>query len=301
MAGSGSTGDPDDEAFRHPGPDPQQGQPASSSGSPRRRRRSPPRRATRCSAPCSRTGCSKSARRRASTPARLARGRGRRTDRAAHHRRRPARHRGGAGRGRRAGHGHGGRHAAHGGAGRAPRTGGRARHGSRPGRPAAPDEAARAEDLARQDPPLAAPAPPRGMNLRQAAQAVLDTWDEDADRAALAGPMERLRAALAKPARAARDPDAPRTPREGTKREKVLAMLRRPEGATVAQIAESTGWARAHRPRVLRRAQEEGRPGRRAGAGAPGRAGQAGEWSVSLLSCGGGNRLPIGRPNGRPD
>ena len=28
MAGSGSTGDPDDEAFRHPEPDPQQGQPA---------------------------------------------------------------------------------------------------------------------------------------------------------------------------------------------------------------------------------------------------------------------------------
>ena len=61
--------------------------------------------------------------------------------------------------------------------------------------------------------------------------------------ASLAGPIGRLRAALAKPARAARDPDAPRKPREGTKREKVLAMLRRPEGATVAQIAEATGWA----------------------------------------------------------
>ena len=72
---------------------------------------------------------------------------------------------------------------------------------------------------------------------------MLDTWDDDADRGALAGPMERLRAMLAKPARAARDPDAPRKPREGTKREKVLAMLRRPEGATVAQIAEATGWA----------------------------------------------------------
>jgi Protein of unknown function (DUF3489) len=32
-------------------------------------------------------------------------------------------------------------------------------------------------------------------------------------------------------------------PREGTKREKVLAMLRRPEAATVAEIAEATGWA----------------------------------------------------------
>ena len=55
-----------------------------------------------------------------------------------------------------------------------------------------------------------------------------------------------LRAALAKPARtarAAREPGAPRKPREGTKQGKVLAMLRRSEGATVAQIAEATGWA----------------------------------------------------------
>jgi hypothetical protein len=85
--------------------------------------------------------------------------------------------------------------------------------------------------------------PPNGTNLRQAAQAVLDAWDDDTDQSALAGPMERLRAMLAKPARAARDPHAPRKAREGTKREKVVAMLRRPEGATVAQIADATGWA----------------------------------------------------------
>ena len=86
-------------------------------------------------------------------------------------------------------------------------------------------------------------APTLRATLREAAQAVLDTWDDGADRGALAGPVERLRAALAKPARAARDPGAPRKPREGTKREQVLGMLRRPEGATVAQIAEATGWA----------------------------------------------------------
>ncbi len=34
-----------------------------------------------------------------------------------------------------------------------------------------------------------------------------------------------------------------RKPREGTKQEAVLAMLRREEGATTAQIAEATGWA----------------------------------------------------------
>ena len=87
---------------------------------------------------------------------------------------------------------------------------------------------------------------PGGKNLRQASHAVLDAWDDGADRGALAAPfrsMERLRAALAKPVRAARDPATPRKPREGTKQEKVLAMLRRAEGATVAQIAEATGWA----------------------------------------------------------
>jgi predicted ArsR family transcriptional regulator len=56
--------------------------------------------------------------------------------------------------------------------------------------------------------------------------------------------MEALRTLLAgKRARAAREANAPRKPREGTKQEQVLAMLRRPEGATVAQIAEATGWA----------------------------------------------------------
>ena len=54
-----------------------------------------------------------------------------------------------------------------------------------------------ANTRARRHKALAAPAPPRGTNLRQAAQAVLDTWDDDADRGALAGPMERLRAAVA--------------------------------------------------------------------------------------------------------
>ncbi|MBW6400401.1 DUF3489 domain-containing protein [Roseomonas sp. HJA6] len=61
---------------------------------------------------------------------------------------------------------------------------------------------------------------------------------------ALDAPMEALRTLLAgKPPRVAREPGAPRKPREGTKQEQVLAMLRRPEGATVAQIAEATGWA----------------------------------------------------------
>jgi hypothetical protein len=88
---------------------------------------------------------------------------------------------------------------------------------------------------------------PRG-NLRDAAAAVLAAWDHEANReadiiAALDAPMEVLRTLLAgKPPRAAREPGAPRKPREGTKQETVLALLRREEGATIAQICEATGW-----------------------------------------------------------
>ena len=109
--------------------------------------------------------------------------------------------------------------------------------------PSAPAETVRAEDLALTDQAPAVLAPPRATNLRHAAQAVLDTWDGEADRGALAGPMERLRALLTEPARTARGPGASGKPREGTKREQVLAMLRRPEGASGPQIAEATGWA----------------------------------------------------------
>ena len=37
-------------------------------------------------------------------------------------------------------------------------------------------------------------------------------------------------------------PGAPRKPREGTKQEAVLSMLRRAESGTIAQICEATGW-----------------------------------------------------------
>ncbi|HYZ32759.1 MAG TPA: DUF3489 domain-containing protein [Crenalkalicoccus sp.] len=122
------------------------------------------------------------------------------------------------------------------------------------GAPAAPDDGSRGEDLALLDAALATPSPTAKSSLRVAAAAVLAAWDDEAVRgmprtttdiiAGLDGPMQALRAALAgKPPRATREPGAPRKPREGTKQEAVLAMLRRPEGATVAQIAEATGWA----------------------------------------------------------
>ena len=57
-----------------------------------------------------------------------------------------------------------------------------------------------------------------------------------------------LRAAIARaegqprPPRQAHESRRQRPPRENTKEAQVIAMLRRPEGATLAQIGESTGW-----------------------------------------------------------
>ena len=79
--------------------------------------------------------------------------------------------------------------------------------------------------------------------------AVLAAWMDETNRetdiiAAFEVSMDALRAAMATGAgRPARDPGTPRKPREGTKQEAVLTMLRRAEGATVAQIVEATGWA----------------------------------------------------------
>ncbi len=119
--------------------------------------------------------------------------------------------------------------------------------------PTAPDAASvQAEALAVADALDAAHTAPGAApraNLRDAAAAVLAAWMDETNRetdiiAALEAPMDALRAALAtKSARHAGQPGAPRKPREGTKQEAVLTMLRRAEGATVAQIAETTGWA----------------------------------------------------------
>jgi hypothetical protein len=109
------------------------------------------------------------------------------------------------------------------------------------------------EEIALLDQALAARAATPRTSLRDTAAAVLAAWDDQAARfgthdgdliGALDASIAALRILLAgKPARVAREPGAPRKPREGTKQEQVLAMLRRPEGATVAQIAEATGWA----------------------------------------------------------
>ncbi|WP_188971781.1 DUF3489 domain-containing protein [Neoroseomonas lacus] len=75
-----------------------------------------------------------------------------------------------------------------------------------------------------------------------AAAGVLTVWDAPA-REGLDNAITALRAALTTPpARPAREPGASRQPRTGTKQETVLALLRRDEGATIAQIIHATGW-----------------------------------------------------------
>ncbi len=115
--------------------------------------------------------------------------------------------------------------------------------------PTAPDAAAvQAEALAVAEALEAAhgaPVPASRASLRDAAAAMLEEWDDrDNQQYGLPEAIERLRAALAaKPSRPAGEAGAPRKLREGTKQQAVLTMLRREEGATVAQIAEATGWA----------------------------------------------------------
>jgi hypothetical protein len=100
-------------------------------------------------------------------------------------------------------------------------------------------------------PVLPAPTPAsrrtRQETLRQAAQALLDAWGEPDGRErdgaaamALADPMGRLRAALAAGAPAAIDNPAGR---DDTKQARVLAMLRRQDGASGPDIAAAMDWA----------------------------------------------------------
>ena len=62
---------------------------------------------------------------------------------------------------------------------------------------------------------------------------------------ALSEAVAALRAALTRrrDGGAVRDPASPRRAREGTKGAAVLALLRRPEGATIADVIGVTGWA----------------------------------------------------------
>jgi hypothetical protein len=84
-------------------------------------------------------------------------------------------------------------------------------------------------------------APAGRLGLRAAAAAVITAWEAAQP---LDAPLTALREILSGQASPApRAAGTPRKPREGTKQAAVLALLRRPEGATVAQVVEATGWA----------------------------------------------------------
>jgi hypothetical protein len=86
--------------------------------------------------------------------------------------------------------------------------------------------------------PVAAATQP-STRLREVAAATVAAWEA---QDGLEQALSALKAALGGRA-PARTPGAPRKPREGTKQEAVLTLLRRDEGATIAQVMETTGWA----------------------------------------------------------
>jgi hypothetical protein len=78
--------------------------------------------------------------------------------------------------------------------------------------------------------------------LRTAATALLATWDAP-DHTGLDDAVTALREALSTAARRPpRHAATPRQPRTGTKQAAVLALLRRDEGSTIADIIDATGW-----------------------------------------------------------
>ena len=94
--------------------------------------------------------------------------------------------------------------------------------------------------------PLATPRFSWRETVRRSAEAVSAAWDDDLVKThpALASAVASLRNALM-----SQRPTGPvsgvlRQPRPGTKRALVLGLLRRPEGTTVTQVADVTGWAR---------------------------------------------------------
>ena len=118
------------------------------------------------------------------------------------------------------------------------------------GAPLAQDEGDAAEEPMGQDDPTYLPieqALIRAIGTITAHAADQGAWSRFCvDHADL---VADLRAAAARrPGRAPRDQatkradGTPRKPREGTKQETVVSMLRREEGATIAQICEATGW-----------------------------------------------------------
>ena len=151
------------------------------------------------------------------------------------------------------------------------------------GEPAAANTPLSAENSSGPVVPVASSSPTPRLKLRDSAAALLARWDATTERAALIDAIAALRASLGS---TARQTSPVRTPRQGTKQEAVLTLLRRPEGATIAHVMEATGWAqhtvrgffaglkkKGHTVEVLDRVRQVG----------PGSAGAKGSYSIYRL------------------
>ncbi|MEO3475996.1 DUF3489 domain-containing protein [Roseomonas sp. CAU 1739] len=163
---------------------------------------------------------------------------------------------------------------------------------SRAAFPSAPPSASDEAPEGPQRPPVSHQGPTgRAAALRIAVAAVLVAWDapeRDGLDDAVAGLRDVLAASPRVP-RLTRDPAAARQPRTGTKQEAVLAMLRRDDGVTIAQVIEATSWQR-HTVRgflaglkrkgltveVLERVRQVG----------PNKQGAKGSYSIYRIACG---------------
>ena len=94
--------------------------------------------------------------------------------------------------------------------------------------------------------PSALPPPRRREIVRSSAEAVTAAWNDNLANThpALASAVASLHKALTSPRSTRAASGGSRPPRPNTRRALVLGLLRRPEGATVAQVTDATGWAR---------------------------------------------------------
>ena len=94
--------------------------------------------------------------------------------------------------------------------------------------------------------PLAPPRSSGRETVRCFAEAITAAWDDDLANThpVLASAVATLREALTSRRPTRTVSGGPRHPRRDTKRALVVGLLRHPEGATVAQVVEATGWAR---------------------------------------------------------
>jgi hypothetical protein len=95
---------------------------------------------------------------------------------------------------------------------------------------------------AENDAPAGPPAADTGAMSADAGTPAIDAAAPVTDAERAATPAKKGKAAKSKVRATKAAPAEKTTPRAGTKQAQMIKMLKRPEGATVEQIAEATGW-----------------------------------------------------------